>query len=105
MKNRLTFLAMIPAAVMLLSFNQVIADETVYGWQLMTEQERMEHREKMQSMKTMEERERYRKEHHEKMMQRAKERGVTLPDVPSDRGKGMKQGNGQGKGMGDGMGR
>jgi hypothetical protein len=63
----------------------VNAQDEVYGWQLMSEQERAEHRTKMQNMKTKEERERYRYEHHQKMQQRAKQQGVTLPDMPHDR--------------------
>jgi len=74
-----------------------------YGWQLMTPQERIEHREKIRSMKTEQEREAYRQQHHEKMQQRAKEKGVTLPDKPQPRGQGM--GNGPGNGMGGGAGR
>jgi len=83
----------------------ILAEQQVYGSQLMTQQERMEHRTKMQSMKTMEERERYRLEHHKKMQQRAKERGVTLPDEPLMRKKGMGDGRGMGGGPGGGMGR
>lgn len=74
--------------------------EVIYGWQLMTEKERAEHREKMQAMKTEEERERYRQEHHEKMQARAMEQGVTLPEVPLQRGQGMNQGGGMGMGGG-----
>jgi len=77
----------------------------VYGWQLMSEQERAEHRAKMQSFKTEEERERYRMEHHSMMQERAKTRGVTLPDEPQPRGKGMGHGPGGGMGMGSGSGR
>lgn len=84
-------------------------DEPIYGQQLMTEQEREQHREKMRSLKTEQEREAYRREHHEKMQQRAGERGVTLPDEPGQRGKGMNQGKGksqsQGKGKGMGSGK
>ena len=84
----------------------LLAEEQVYGSQLMTQQERMEHRNKMQSMKTMEERERYRMEHHAKMQERAKQQGVTLPESPQTRNKGMGggMGSGQGGGMGGGMG-
>jgi hypothetical protein len=63
--------------------------ETIYGSQLMTHQERMEHRAKLRAAKTLEEREQIRKEHHEKMQARAKERGVSLPDMPSMPGGGM----------------
>lgn len=55
--------------------------DTVYGWEMMSQQERMEHQEKMRNMKTDAEREQYQMEHHEKMMQRAKENGVELPDM------------------------
>lgn len=78
--------------------------EQVYGSQLMTEQERAEHREKMRSFKTEKEREQYRMEHHKKMQERAKERGVTLPDSPQQGGKGM-NGGGGGGGGGGGKGR
>lgn len=71
----------------------------VYGSQLMTRQERIEYRTKMRAAQTTEEREQIRKEHHERMKVRAKERGVTLPDEPPARGGGM------GGGMGPGGGR
>ena len=61
----------------------------VYGSQLMTQQERAEYRAKMRAAKTAEEREQIRKEHHESMKARAKERGVTLPDDPPARGSGI----------------
>jgi len=85
--------------------SSVFAEDPVYGWQLMSEQERLEHRSKMQSMKTEEERNQYRLEHHEMMEQRAKEQGITLPDVPQNRNNMMDgrgdMGNG-GRGMGGG---
>jgi hypothetical protein len=67
--------------------------EQVYGSQLMTRQERAEHRTRMRAAKTAEEREQIRKEHHERMKKRAKERGVTLPDEPPPRGGGMGRGS------------
>ncbi len=76
-------------------------DEQVYGSQLMTQQERTEYGAKMRSAKTAQEREKIRKEHHEQMKERAKERGVTLPDEPPGRGGGMGPGGG---GMGPGGG-
>lgn len=75
--------------------------EQIYGSQLMTEQERLEHRNMMRSMKTQEEREAYRLDHHKKMQARAKEKGVTLPDEPLPQGRMMK-GPGAGGGMGGG---
>jgi hypothetical protein len=77
----------------------------IYGAQLMTEQERTEFRAKMRSLKTPEERQAFRSQHHEAMKARAKERGVTLPDAPPMRGpraggmgRGMQPGNPAGPG-------
>jgi len=81
---------------------QAQKQEQIYGSQLMTQQERNEHRTKMRAAKTAEEREQFRKEHHEAMKERAKARGVTLPDEPPARGGGMGPG---GAGMGPGGGR
>ena len=55
--------------------------DRIYGWQLMSPVERQLHRQKMRSFKTREEREAYRKEHHKKMQERAKEKGVELQDL------------------------
>ena len=80
--------------------------DRIYGSQLMTKQERNEFRNRMRSAKTAEEREQIRAEHHERMMVRAKERGVTLPDDPPARGSGMGPGGAMapGGGMGPGGG-
>lgn len=58
---------------------QTRQQEQVYGYQLMTEQERTDYQMRMRNAKTNEEREQIRKEHHEKMMARAKEQGVAIP--------------------------
>jgi hypothetical protein len=79
------------------------ADAPIYGSQLMTNQERIEHRNKMQAAKTAEEREQVRLQHHEQMQLRAKQQGVTLPDTPPAQGGGQGRGMGPGGGMG-GMG-
>lgn len=76
------------------------AQERIYGSQLMTKQERAEHRAKLRSLKTREEREAYRMEHHKKMQERAKEKGLALPDEPTARGGGMGQRGGMGAGGG-----
>jgi len=47
-------------------------EEPIYGHQLMTQQERREHREQMRSAKSWEEREQLRREHHERMRERAR---------------------------------
>lgn len=70
-------------------------DGRIYGWQLMTEQERAEQRSRMRNADSPEARERLRREHHERMRQRAKERGVSLPEEPPDRrGKGQRKSGG-----------
>lgn len=84
--------------------------EQIYGSQLMTQEEMAEHRARMRSLKTNEERQTYRLEHHQKMQERAKAQGITLPDEPPAMGGGMGMGSGgggmgQGGGMGSGGGR
>ena len=77
------------------------AQERIYGSQLMTQQERAEHRAKMRSLKTLEERDAYRLEHHKKMQERAQEKGLTLPDDPPVMGGGMRPRGGMGAGGGN----
>lgn len=72
-------------------------DDTIYGNQLMTEQERIEHRERMRAAKTDAERDQIRREHHELMKERGRARGVTLPDEPPTERGGMGQRKGQGR--------
>lgn len=62
--------------------------EEVYGSQLTTPQERAEHRQKLRSAKTAEERQKLRAEHQQRMRERAKQRGTALPDEPSSAGGG-----------------
>jgi hypothetical protein len=76
--------------------------QRIYGSQLMTAEERTEYRQKMRAAKSPEEREKIRLEHHARMQQRAKEKGVTLPDEPPAKGPG--RGMGPGGGMGPGRG-
>jgi len=76
----------------------------VYGSQLMTEQERQEHRQRMRSATSDEERQQIRHEHHQRMQERARQQGVTLPDEPPARGMGAGQGMGMGQGRGMGGG-
>lgn len=60
--------------------------DTIYGSQLMTSAERSAYRKKMRSLKTEQEREAFRTQHHEEMQKRAQERGVKLPDSPPAQG-------------------
>ena len=86
--------------------------EPIFGREMMTEQEMTEQRARMRAAKTSEERERLRQEHHQKMVERAKQRAVTLPEQPmggppasAGRGMGMEPGMGPGPpGKGAGMG-
>ena len=57
-------------------------DDFAYGREPMTPEELAEHRRRMRSLETEEEREAYRQEHHERMEKRARERGVNIPDAP-----------------------
>lgn len=50
----------------------------IYGYELMTDQERNAHRERMRAAKTLQERDRIRAEHRVQMDARAKERGMTI---------------------------
>jgi hypothetical protein len=54
----------------------------IYGSQMMSEREREMHRSKMRSFKTEQEREVYRTEHHKQMQERARAKGISLPDEP-----------------------
>ena len=82
---------------------RIRAEQQVFGSRLMTEQERVEYRANLDAAKTIEERERIRAEHHQQMLERAREHGVTLPDEPpSGGGGGMRKDNGMGGGMGRG---
>lgn len=68
------------------------------GRQLMTEGEWQEHQQKMRTM-TSEERARYREEMHERMRERATEKGIAMPDAPrSPRGSGPQPGASPGSG-------
>lgn len=76
--------------------------DRIYGRQMMTSEEITEYRNTMRAAKTAEEREKIREEHHQKMVARAKERGVTLPDEPPARPGRMGPGGGMGPGRGMG---
>jgi hypothetical protein len=71
--------------------------EAIYGYQMMTPQERDEYRARMRNAASAAERQAVRDEHHAAMAERAKERGLTLPDRPTGAGP---YGPGQGRGPG-----
>ena len=104
--KRIVMMALLTAALSLSTGFTIAGDrqEQIYGSQLMTQEERAEYRAKMRAAETYEEREQIRKEHHELMKERAKERGVTMPDEPPARGRGLGPGGGMGTGGAGGMG-
>ena len=81
--------------------DQVQDRERMYGYELMTPQERSEYQAHMRTLKTEQEREAYRQEQHEKMQERARVQGRTLPDTPpAGMGPGMMGPGGGGMGPG-----
>ena len=83
---------------------QTQQQDQIYGSQLMTQQERNAYHAKMRAAKTAGEREQIRNVHHMRMKERAKNKGVTLPNVPPAKGGGMGPG-GSGKSSGKGKSR
>ncbi len=69
-------------------------EQQTTGSEMMTREERQEHRSKMHSATTKEEREKVRAEQHEKMKKRAKEQGKTMPENPPAGGMGGRMGGG-----------
>lgn len=81
-------------------------DRQIYGWQLMTPLERAQYHDRMRKLQTEQERETYRSEHHALMQERARERGMILPDMELPAGDQVQRryGSGMGPGMGNGPG-
>lgn len=71
--------------------------EQIYGSQLMTQQERNELRAQMRAATSNEARDQIRWEHHLKMQERAKNRGITLPDERPMFGMHQRPGRGGGR--------
>lgn len=97
-----TVLAQTPQRDQTQTQTETRARERIYGSALMTPQERNEYQRRMRELKTQEEREQFRKEHHAQMQARAKERGVTLPDELPAQGRGMGPRYGDAPGAGAG---
>ena len=91
---------MLGVAVLALISIDVAFAQTSYGSQLMTPQERAEHKAIMRSLPPNE-RETYRAQHHEDMKKRAESMGLTLPDQPPTYGRMFGRG-GPGYGYGRG---
>jgi hypothetical protein len=73
------------------------------GGQLMNQEEWQQHRQKMQSMNAQE-RDQYRQEWHKRMMERAKQCSMGMPEMPGGHGGMGPGGMGGGMGGGGGMG-
>lgn len=58
------------------------AQASTPGWSMMSPEEREAHQSRMKSATTREECERYMHEHHQRMTERAKERGQPAPAAP-----------------------
>jgi len=69
------------AAVLAVLSIDVSFAQTYYGSQLMSPEERVEHRAMMRSLQPSE-REAYRAQHHEAMKERAESMGLSLPNQP-----------------------
>ena len=81
MSQRNLLLSIATAGLLLTSTGALAVEpaaEPIFGSQLMTEQERVEHRNAMRSARSDEERAAVRAQHHEQMLQRAQERGGGL---------------------------
>ena len=72
----------------------------IYGYQLMTERERAEFRERVRAARTEQEREQIRSAHHAQMQARARERGVTLSGPRVTSGSGLSANSGDDGGSG-----
>ena len=104
--NQLTRMALAIGASLMLSTAMAATtpEPPIYGSQLMTQQERIEFRDKLRTATTQAERDKIRLEHHDQMKARAAAKGITLPDEPPMRGAGMGPGAGPGMGQGAGTG-
>lgn len=61
---------------------QLRIQDPIYGSELMTPAEREEHWARLRNMKTEEERNAFRLQHHQQMQERARAKGIQLPDEP-----------------------
>jgi hypothetical protein len=84
----LTSFLLLPVWLNAAERDQEKSPAAVYGGDLMTPQERDGHRQKLRSAKTTEERQKLRAEYQLRMKERARERGIALPDgaAPSSGG-------------------
>ena len=91
------------AAVIVFSGNTIAEDQQpVYGSPLITEQESLEHFEKMNNAKTASERKKIQQEHHQLMQKRAEARGQEHREMSKKQYESSASGNQTGTGMGAG---
>ena len=105
--KRILLMAVATSVLVLGASGPAYSDEKAeppYGHNLMTQEEWREHDEAMTQL-SAEERHEYRQRIHAEMKERARERGIELPDeVPDWAGTGMGPGHGMGPGQGMGPG-
>ena len=99
-KTRMAYAFMVLLAVPAAAMGAADAQQQGYGHQLLTEQERNVYRERMRAATSAEQRAQIRDEHHELVRERAKARGITIPEKTPTGGMGQGQGRGMGKGGG-----
>jgi len=111
MEARIAVAAAVAAAMMTMTVALFAAEqaapksEPIYGYRIMSGEERDGYRERMRNARSADERQTIRDEHRKLMEGRAKERGVTLPEPRGPgAGKGPGGGPGYGKGPGGGPG-
>jgi hypothetical protein len=65
---------------------RMMEPEMIYGYQLMTQKERLDYMKRLHSARSFEERDRLRLEHHRLMQERARKRHMMLPDMSAPGG-------------------
>ncbi|MGO0793168.1 hypothetical protein ACTOWA_25195 [Herbaspirillum seropedicae] len=58
--------------------------DNTFGWAMMSQRERIEHRKKLMAVTSYNDCKAYMAEHHQQMQERAAEQGKSLPAAPSD---------------------
>ena len=76
MKTTRLFATFFITIVLLLPIHSSFSEEDDYGWNMMTVQERIEHRKIMSAFKKNEEIESYRTEHHKRLKEQAKKKAI-----------------------------
>ncbi len=79
-------IVLLAAALSFSAANAMAADEVIFGWQIMTQEERTAYQNHINSLNTEAARDNFREEHRQKMIERAQRRGVKLPGMSANGG-------------------